>query len=96
MRTTYGSYDAWRTAYPESWDEPEPLCCAFCGDPLTPEQEEAEEDFCTDVCEEKAVDRFKDAGELLGIPLLDHIIIGLNDHYSYSGMGTMPSVLTRP
>lgn len=31
--------------------------------------------------------RIKEAGELLGIELMDHLIIGANDHYSFKSKG---------
>jgi DNA repair protein RadC len=33
--------------------------------------------------------RLKDAGKLLGIPILDHIILGRNNHFSYADTGKL-------
>lgn len=34
--------------------------------------------------DQQITDRLREAGELLGIPMLDHIIIGDNEHYSFA------------
>lgn len=35
----------------------------------------------------KVTERLREAGALVGIPLLDHIIVGDNDHYSFKADG---------